>query len=58
MTDNAEWYGSGRVTLNDVAKQAEVSRALVSIVMRDAPGASAATRERVKAVAQQTGVST
>ena len=55
MTDNSDWYSSGRVTLNDVARQAEVSRALVSIVMRDAPGASAATRERVKAVARQLG---
>ena len=55
MTDNSEWHSSGRVTLNDVARQAEVSRALVSIVMRDAPGASVATRERVKAVAQKLG---
>jgi len=55
MSDSTEWYSPGRVTLNDVAKQAEVSRALVSIVMRDAPGASAATRERVKAVAQRLG---
>src|SRR6478672_9051625 len=55
MTDNSEWHSSGRVTLNDVARHAEVSRALVSIVMRDAPGASAATRERVKAVAQKLG---
>jgi DNA-binding LacI/PurR family transcriptional regulator len=55
MTDKTKWRSSGRVTLDDVAKQAEVSRALVSIVMRDARGASAATRERVKAVAQQLG---
>jgi DNA-binding LacI/PurR family transcriptional regulator len=55
MSGSREWPGSGRVTLNDVAKQAEVSRALVSIVMREAPGASAATRERVKAVARQLG---
>jgi DNA-binding LacI/PurR family transcriptional regulator len=55
MSDSTELYSPGRVTLNDVAKQAGVSRALVSIVMRDAPGASAATRERVKAVAQQLG---
>lgn len=55
MTDDGEWYGRSRVTLNDVARRAEVSRALVSIVMRDAPGASAATRERVKAVASDLG---
>jgi DNA-binding LacI/PurR family transcriptional regulator len=45
----------GRVTLDDVAERAGVSRALVSIVMRDAPGASAATRERVLAVARELG---
>jgi DNA-binding LacI/PurR family transcriptional regulator len=55
VTDDGEWYGRSRVTLNDVARRAEVSRALVSIVMRDAPGASAATRERVKAVARDLG---
>lgn len=44
-----------RVTLNDVAKHADVSRALVSIVMRDAPGASTATRERIRAAARELG---
>ena len=47
--------GAGRVTLSDVAEHAGVSRALVSIVLREAPGASAATRERVKAAARELG---
>ena len=44
-----------RPTLADVAARAGVSTALVSIVMREAPGASAATRERVRAVADELG---
>lgn len=46
---------SSRVTLADVAARAGVSVALVSIVMRDAPGAGAATRERVRRVADELG---
>jgi DNA-binding LacI/PurR family transcriptional regulator len=44
-----------RVTLDDVARRAQVSRALVSIVMRDVKGASAATRERVFEAARELG---
>src|SRR5919112_763295 len=44
-----------RTTLADVAAHAGVSVPLVSIVMRDAPGASAATRERVRRAARELG---
>ena len=44
-----------RPTLADVAAAAGVSVPLVSIVMRDAPGASAATRARVRKVAEDLG---
>ena len=44
-----------RVTLADVARVAGVSVPLVSIVMRNAPGASPASRERVLAVAAELG---
>ncbi|TQS46921.1 LacI family DNA-binding transcriptional regulator [Cryptosporangium phraense] len=47
--------GERRPTLADVAAQAGVSTALASIVMREAPGASAATRRRVLEVAEQLG---
>ncbi|MCF4123092.1 LacI family transcriptional regulator [Antribacter sp. KLBMP9083] len=44
-----------RVTLADVARRAGVSTALVSVVMRDAPGASQASRERILGVAKELG---
>ena len=44
-----------RPTLADVAARAGVSTALVSIVMRDVPGASDATRERVRRAADEIG---
>lgn len=43
------------MTLADVANGAGVSPALASIVMREAPGASAESRQRVLAVARQLG---
>jgi DNA-binding LacI/PurR family transcriptional regulator len=53
--DGGGWPDKRWVTLTDVARRAGVSRALASIVMRGAPGASAVTRERVKGVAQDLG---
>src|SRR5689334_20482446 len=47
--------GDRRPTLEDVAAHAGVSRALASIVIRGAEGASQATRERVVASAAQLG---
>jgi DNA-binding LacI/PurR family transcriptional regulator len=41
------------VTMADVAARAGVSRALVSIVFRGVPGASAETRERVRRAAEE-----
>jgi DNA-binding LacI/PurR family transcriptional regulator len=56
MTDaSGPARGRRRIRLADVAARAGVSVALVSIVMREAPGASATTRERVRLAAQELG---
>lgn len=52
---DTEHPSTRRVTLADVAAHAGVSRALASIVMRGAPGASETTRLRVQAVALRLG---
>ncbi len=47
--------GSRKPTLEDVARAAGVSRSLVSIIVRGAPGASEASRTRVMAIARDLG---
>jgi DNA-binding LacI/PurR family transcriptional regulator len=46
---------AGRPTMRDVAARVGVSQALVSLVFRNAPGASAETRERVFRAAAELG---
>lgn len=42
-----------RITIKDVAREAGVSQATVSLVLNDAPGVSEATRERVRGVMRE-----
>lgn len=44
-----------RVTISDIAQRSGASRTTVSLVLRDLPGISAETRDRVLAVAQELG---
>ena len=55
MADSSGAAPDRRATLADVAARAGVSVPLVSIVMRDAPGASPANRERVRRAAEELG---
>ncbi|WP_190158124.1 LacI family DNA-binding transcriptional regulator [Streptomyces litmocidini] len=47
--------GAPRVTINDVAKRAGVSKGAVSMAFNDRPGVSRATRERIFEVARELG---
>lgn len=55
MADLSLDLRSRRPTMADVAQAAGVSRQLVSIIMRGAPGASQETRARVQRVAEELG---
>lgn len=53
--DTAHAPPTRRPTMRDVAARAGVSKALVSLVFRNAPGASEQTRARVRQAAEQLG---
>ena len=47
--------GAARVTIADLARQLGLSQSAVSYALNGAPGVSEATRERVRATAQELG---
>jgi DNA-binding LacI/PurR family transcriptional regulator len=55
MTERMRWAPVPRITLTDVAREAGVSRAIVSVVLRGQTGASEATRVRVLSAAEKLG---
>lgn len=55
MPGQADGSGRRRVTLAEVAARAGVSKALASMVIREAPGPSAASREAVRRAAAELG---
>ncbi|MCH2456606.1 MAG: LacI family transcriptional regulator [Henriciella sp.] len=50
-----ETSGSDRVTINDIARMAEVSKKTVSRVLNDHPLVKEETRKRVKAIMKEHG---
>ncbi len=55
MSQDQQVDARRRITINDVARDCEVSRATVSLVLRDSNRVSAATKERVRKVMADIG---